>query len=395
MSIFENILNALSTIWSNKLRSSLTMLGIIIGVSSVVIMIAIGQGTQSSITASLESMGTNLLMVMPGGSMDMRAMMRGGGSGTLLMADYEFLENIEGLTGISPQVSANTQVVYGTTNTSATVYGVLPNYFELKNKELLSGSNLDETYENERKRVVLIDESMSEELFGAADPVSEKVYLDGTIFTIIGTIEGDDDAFYSPLSTVQLRLIGDKSLSMINVFVEEADDMDRVESEIETILLAKHDITSVEDADFSIANQADMLETMSEITQTLTLMLGGIAAISLIVGGIGVMNIMLVSVTERTREIGIRKAIGAHPNDILLQFLTESAILSLLGGIIGILISFTVTYLLTTYLSVATTISVPSVFLAFFFSALVGIVFGLLPARKAAKTQTIDALRFE
>lgn len=395
MNFLENISDSLRTIWSNKLRSGLTMLGIIIGVSSVVIMIAIGQGASSGVTERLQSMGTNLLMVSAGGSSDMRAMMRGGGSGSLEYSDYEALLDLEGIVGLAPQSSGNVQAIYGSTNTNVSIYGVLSDYFDLKDKELLSGNTLTEEYENQRKRVCVVDESVQEDLFEGADPVGEKIYLDGTIFTVIGLVEGDDGVAYMPLSTAQLRVLGSKDLGMISVFVENADDMDSVQAEIENILLAKHKITDADDADFSITNQADMLEAMSEITQMLTLMLGGIAAISLIVGGIGVMNIMLVSVTERTREIGIRKAIGAHRNNIMLQFLTESAILSIIGGIIGILISLGATYMLTSFFGISTSISIPSIAMAFIFSAFVGIIFGLLPARKAAMLNTIDALRFE
>jgi len=395
MNFFEGVIDALTTIWANKLRSGLTMLGIVIGVSSVVIMIAIGQGAQSGITEKLQSMGTNLLMVTGGGSSDMRATLRGGGSGKLEYSDYEALLELEGVTGIAPQISSNTQAIYGSTNTSVQIYGILPNYFELKDKEILSGTGLSQADQDERKRVCVIDETAQEDLFGAVDPIGKDIHLDGKIFTIIGVVEGEDGTIFTPLATAQLRLLGSKNINMISVFVTNAEDMDKVQSEIENILLAKHRITDENDADFSVTNQATMLEAMSAITQMLTLMLGGIAAISLIVGGIGVMNIMLVSVTERTREIGIRKAIGAHPNDIMIQFLTESSILSILGGVIGIIMSFIATYLLTSLIGVSTSISIPSIFFAFAFSAFVGIIFGLLPARKAALLETIDALRFE
>lgn len=396
MDIRENIVNSVSTIWANKLRSGLTMLGIIIGIASVIVMVAIGEGAQNSVTERLRSMGTNLLIVMPGGSSDIRSVMRGGGSGSLEDSDIDVIKSIDGVKGVSPEVSTSKQVIYGSVNSRVTLNGVVPEFVELKEKEMLYGSFFSDADDLARKKVAVIDESVLEDVFDNQDPLGEEIRIENSIFTVVGVIEGDDGYMYIPLSTAQIRVIGSKTVSKVNVFVEQEDEMEAVQAEIETALLADHNISDPDDADFSVVNQSDMLETMEEVTAIFSILLGGIAGISLLVGGIGVMNIMLVSVTERTREIGIRKAVGAHRKDILLQFLTESVVLSLLGGFLGILLSFLVVFIIGKLgTSLTAVISSSSIILACSFAIGTGVVFGILPAYKASYLKPIDALRFE
>lgn len=395
MDISENIINSFTSIWSNKLRSGLTMLGIIIGVSSVVVMIAIGTGAQQGITSRLQQMGTNVLFIIPGGGSDIRTIFRGGGSGTLKNSDFQALEGLEGIRGISPELSGNKQGVYKNKNTRIRLIGVRPDYFTLKEKELITGSFLTEDDGLRRNRNIVIDETVWEDLFDGINPVGEDIRIENNIFRVVGLIKGESGESFTPFSTAQLRVFGQKNVSQISVFANKADEMDSITANIEKILLAEHKISNAESADFSVINQTELLDTINDVTAIFTILLGGIAAISLLVGGIGVMNIMLVSVMERTREIGIRKAIGAHRNDILLQFLIESVILSLLGGTVGILLSFLVKHVIASSTQLQPVITTNSLFLAFGFSAGVGIFFGLLPAYKASKLKPIDALRFE
>jgi putative ABC transport system permease protein len=395
MDIFENIINSLTSIWSNKLRSGLTMLGIIIGVSSVVIMVAIGAGAQQGVTSRLQEMGTNVLFVTPGGGSDIRSLYRGGGSGTLKNSDYQALKDLQDVRGVAPEISASKQGVYGTSNTRIRLIGVLPDYFSLKDKELMVGSFLSEDDELERKKTIVIDETVWEDLFAGVNPVGKDIRMDNNIFRVVGLVKGENGEAFIPFSTAQLRVVGEKTVSQISVFAETAEVMEAVTAEIETILLTEHKIKDADSADFSVINQEELLDTINEVTAIFTILLGGIAAISLLVGGIGVMNIMLVSVTERTREIGIRKAIGAHRNDILFQFLIESTILSVLGGSLGISLSFAATRIIASLTELEPVITTSSVLLAFGFSAGVGIFFGLLPSYKASKLKPIEALRFE
>lgn len=395
MNISENIINSFTSIWSNKLRSGLTMLGIIIGVSSVVVMTAIGTGAQQGITSRLQQMGTNVLFVTPGGGSDIRTVFRGGGSGTLKNSDFQALESLDGVRGISPELSGNKQGVYKNNNTRIRLIGVQPDYFTLKDKELIAGSFLTEDHELKRNKNIVIDETIWEDLLGSINPIGEDIRMENSIFRVVGIVKGENGEGFIPFSTAQLRVFGQKNVSQISVFANEADEMDSVKANIEKILLAEHKITNADSADFSVINQTELLDTINDITAIFTILLGGIAAISLLVGGIGVMNIMLVSVMERTREIGIRKAIGAHRNEILLQFLIESVILSLLGGTVGILLSFGVKRIIASSTQLQPVVTTGSLLMAFGFSAGVGIFFGILPAYKASRLKPIDALRFE
>ncbi|MDD4318806.1 MAG: ABC transporter permease [Candidatus Peribacteraceae bacterium] len=409
MNFLENIRNALGAIGSNKMRSGLTMLGIIIGVSSVVLLVAIGQGAQRSVTSRIQNLGTNLLTVSPGSPNQTNVRFGGGGGGgsttALQMTDAEAIkEFVTGLSGIEPEMRSRFQVIYGSKNTNTTVVGTTEAYTAVRNAPLAYGSFITAEHVANVERVAVLGPTTLSTLFpDDPDPLGRDIRIGGNIFTVIGVMESkgqqgldnSDDMILVPVTSMQKRLTGAETLSSIAVSVAEASDMDRVQEMITAVLLNEHRITDVSKQDFTVLNQADAVETLNEVTSTFTLLLGGIAAISLLVGGIGVMNIMLVSVTERTREIGVRKAIGAKKRDILLQFLVEAVVLSVLGGLVGILFSAIGSWLVTLYASLDASIALSSVFLAFGFSVCVGVCFGMLPAWKAAKLRPIEALRYE
>ncbi|MDD5074403.1 MAG: ABC transporter permease [Candidatus Peribacteraceae bacterium] len=410
MNILENILNALGAIGSNKMRSALTMLGIIIGVASVVLMIAIGQGAQRSVTSRIQSLGTNLLSISPGSPNQTNVRFGGGGSGgaastSLNESDVAAIQEfVTGLNGIAPELRGRSQVIVGNLNASTSVVGTTPDYMTVRNAPLSYGNFITDDDITNVAEVAVLGQQVVTNLFpGETDVAGKDVRIGNNIFTVIGVLQSkgqqagqsQDDMIIIPLSTMQQRITGQDIVTSINVSVTDATAMDRVQQEITAVLLNAHRITDTAKQDFTVLNQADAVQTLNQVTQVFTLLLGGIAAISLLVGGIGVMNIMLVSVTERTREIGIRKAIGAKKRDIMTQFLVESTVLSFFGGAIGILISFGGSWIVKTYFSLDASILFSSVLLAFGFSVAVGIFFGMLPAWKAAKLRPIEALRYE
>ncbi len=408
MNILENIRNAFGAINSNKLRSSLTMLGIIIGVMSVVLMIAIGQGAQRSVTSRLSSLGTNLLTISPGSPSQTNVRFGGGGQGTtggLPNDDVSAIrEYVTGLNGISPELSSRMQAIVGALNMNANIQGATPDYLPVRNSEVAFGSFVSDENVERMEKVAVLGSQVASTLFpDEPNPLGRDIRIQNHIFTVIGVMETKgqsgfqnvDDMIFIPLSTMQMRVSGQNTVSTIGVSVLNQEDMAQKQAEITAVLLNEHGITDTADQDFTVQNQADAVETLNEVTGIFTLLLGGIAAISLLVGGIGVMNIMLVSVTERTREIGIRKAIGAKKRDILLQFLVESTVLSLMGGLLGILLSVVASWLVKTYASFDAAITFTPVMLAFLFSLGIGVFFGMLPAWKAAKLRPIQALRYE
>jgi len=407
MYFFENFSNSISTIVANKLRSSLTMLGIIIGVSSVIVMIAIGEGAQKGVTSRIEELGTNLLIITPGSQAQTNVRGSSGGNSSansLTNDDIKVLENLEGVAAVSPELSGNKQVIFKSNNASTTVTGVLPAYETVRNFKAEYGQFISDQNNENFDRVAVLGTDVVANLFEGEDPIGKDIRIENNIFTVIGVMEekgeqsfgrSANDVIFIPLSTAQIRVFGKSSISTIYVSAENADNMESMIQEINYALLKEHGISDIANADFTVLNQADAIETLNQVTQIFTLLLGGIAGISLLVGGIGVMNIMLVSVTERTREIGIRKAIGAKENDILLQFLTESTMLSVAGGAIGVLLSFLVVILVKSKMGMDTSITTNSILLAFIFSASVGIFFGALPAYKAGKLNPIEALRTE
>jgi len=392
---------------SNKSRSALTILGIVIGIGSVITMISIGQGASQSITSKVESLGTNLLVVMPGRQKSTGSVVRNamGSSQSLKLSDAKAIaENISDITAVAPTVSTRKQVRLKTANTNTSIYGIDPNYFSLKTIELANGSGITQAHIESNAKVAVLGPTVSDTLCGEdVDCTGQKIKIDSQEFTVVGITEAkggtgmgsSDDLIYIPLSTAQKYITGNEYLSNINVQVSDASFMDTVETSVQDLLLQRHKISDVDSADFSIMNQADMLSAMTSVTGTLTLLLGAIAGISLLVGGIGIMNMMLTTVTERTREIGLRKSLGANSHDISMQFLTESTALTFIGGIIGIMLGCIAAWLITKLSGTVTAITWTSIILSFGVSALIGIVFGYYPARRASKLNPIDALRYQ
>jgi putative ABC transport system permease protein len=400
MNIGRLVRHSSRSIFRNRVRSFLTSLGIIIGVGSVIIMVAVGQGSQAQIKKQIASMGTNLLMVMPP---------RGPGSANrLTRSDVTKLKTEASyLSAITGEVRAALKVVGGTTGEeywSTTIYGVEPDYLKIKQWNVTKGSFFTEKDLAERGKVAVLGSTVRTKLFDATDPIGQKVRIGATLFTIIGVLEDkgstgmgtdQDDIVMVPLDTALTRLSPSRYLDSIEMSVVREDLMTAAQSEVELILREAHRITNPANDDFDVMNQSQIIATASATSSALTTLLAAIAGVSLLVGGIGIMNIMLVSVTERTREIGLRMAVGAHRRDIMMQFLAEAVILSLMGGLVGILLAVGAAWALENWWHVAAIVQPAIIALAAGFAAVVGIFFGFYPARKAANLYPIDALRYE
>jgi len=405
VNFLESIRISLRALRANKLRSALTMLGMIIGVAAVIAMVGIGNGATASITSQVQGLGSNLLTISSGQSNTGGVRGGAGSSTTLTMTDVSKIQTDAAVKAVAPVSSTNSQVVIGSGNTSTTITGTTPDYAVIKNVSLTSGRFITKEDVDSSARVAVLGPTVITNLFGDANAsvIGKVIKVNNVPFQVIGVttatgstgFQSSDDMITAPISTVQARLIGKKTVRNILVSATSADQMQTAQDEITFALHKAHKIPTGKADDFTVQNQADTLATLAGITNTLTMLLGGIAGISLLVGGIGIMNIMLVSVTERTREIGIRKAIGAKGMDILLQFLIEAVVLSVLGGGIGIAIGYGGSSLAGKALKMSTSISMTSVLVAFGFSAAIGIIFGVFPARKAAAMDPIDALRYE
>ncbi len=402
--VAESLSMAVSSIFSNKLRSFLTMLGIIVGVSAVIAMIAIGQGAGAQITERISQLGANLLMVRPGAFRHGPARSAGGSRTSLNYEDAQAIaERCPSVAKVDAEYSRNAQVVFGNKNTNTSINGVTPNYPEVRNFPVEQGSFVTEEDNRFMRRVAVLGKTVVENLFGEEDPIGQYIKIKRSSFQVIGVMSekggsgwrDEDDIIFVPLKTAQKRLFGVDYVSTVNVEAKSEDVMDKASAEITSLLRERHRIRAGDEDDFNIMSQTEILSTVQETSNTFTMLLAGIAVVSLIVGGIGIMNIMFVSVTERTREIGIRKAIGAQRRDILSQFLIEAIIVSLAGGMIGVFSGILVSKLMSHFAGWQTVITPISVALSFSFALAVGLFFGFYPARKASLLNPIDALRYE
>jgi putative ABC transport system permease protein len=392
VNLVELLRLALSRLRTSRLRAALTMLGVIIGVASVVALVGVGQGTTSNITSRLASLGTNLLTISPS-----------GGASTLTLEDAAAIAKVDGVAAVAPELQTSASIRYGTKSTTSSVVGTNADYAQVRAYDVWQGSFLTAATVDRGVRVAVLGATTAEDLGLDATSLGATVTVNGLPFQVIGILQpkggagfnNPDDQVLVPLAAVSKYFVAGDTVRTIGVSVASDDRMTEVTDAITALLRNRHDLGATETADFSVFNQTQLLDAASSISATLTLLLGGIASISLIVGGIGIMNIMLVSVRERTREIGIRKAVGARGRDILLQFLIEALTLSLLGGLIGILVGLGVSALIGQLAGWGLQISASTIAAAVGFSLLVGVVFGVWPARQAARLDPITALRYE
>jgi putative ABC transport system permease protein len=402
MKIKDVLSETYGSLSANKARSGLTMLGIVIGIASVIAMVSIGNGAKASIQSSIEGLGSNLLTILPGVVQPGRGIVSSGrGSAqTLKNADVEVLQNIEGVGVVSPEDARRFQIVADGNNTNTTVTGGTADYAAVHNLTVSEGNFITEANDRSIGRQAVLGATVATDLFPEVDPLGKTIRINKVNFTVVGILaakggagfSGPDDMIIVPLTTMQKILSGDDYLSMIAVSVTDKNQMSTVKDLATEALLEKHHIS---EADFSIISQEDILGTLGTVIDTFTLFLAAIASISLLVGGIGIMNMMLTTVTERTKEIGLRKAIGAKRADINMQFLSEAVALTFIGGFIGVVLGWLICFAVTSTGLVKTQVSMSSVLLAFGVSAAIGIVFGYYPARRAGMLNPIDALRYE
>ncbi len=406
MKILNLLKIAYRSLTKNKLRVLLTMLGIIIGVASVIAMLAIGQGSKQNIQASMASLGINSVMIFPGSS-NMGGVRMGAGSySTLTQKDAEVIAaRCDFVTDVTPVVSKSSQIIAGNQNWHANVTGALSQYFSIRNLTIAQGNIYTTTDERTAAKVCVIGQTVSTNLFGAGNnPVGKYIRINSIPFKVIGLLavkgqntfgQDQDDVVIAPFATVMKRMLSTLYVNSILASATSEKDIDKVKDQVTTLLRIQHKLTPADQDDFTVRSQADIANTFESISNVLTILLACIASISLIVGGIGIMNIMLVSVTERTREIGIRMAVGAKSRDVLFQFIIESIFISVLGGIIGITLGVIISMLVGKFGGWPVVITPESIILSFAFSSAVGIFFGWYPARKASNLNPIDALRYE
>ena len=401
----EGFLMAWASLVANKMRSLLTMLGIIIGVAAVIALVSIGHGVRSQIQDSISSLGSNLLMVYPGAPRTPGVRPTADSQKTLKLEDFTTISHLQDVDMASPVSAGNSYVViYTNKNWTTSVNGVNNDFQYINNWTVKSGRFITASQVERRERVAVIGSTVATNLFGTEDPVGKDIRIKNNPYKVIGVLESkgsgsfgndQDDVIYIPYTTGMERLQGVNYLRMIYIKAKDGVDLDRLQTDVENILRVRHNIKNPELDDFNVRNMATIMATVEETTATMTLFLGAVAAISLVVGGIGIMNIMLVSVTERTREIGVRKALGATYRVIVMQFLIEAVVISLVGGAIGILVGIGASKLIGALTSMKTVIYMGPILLSFGFSMAIGLIFGLYPARKAAKLNPIDALHYE
>ena len=410
MTFLASIRIALRALRVNKLRSTLTMLGIIIGVAAVIVMISVGSGAQARVEDQIRTLGTNLVIVVPG-SVTSGGVRMGAGSRSSLTEDdsYAIQREVAAVQAAAPSLRGTGQVVAGTSNWSTAFYGVTPEYLEARNWVIAAGRGFEPAELTGAGKVALLGETVTSNLFGDADPIGQVIRIRKVPFTVIGVLErkgqsligqDQDDVILMPISTARVRVLGgwtarQRSVGMVSIKIRDGEDMKQAEEQIRSLLRQRHRLQPGQDDDFTLRNLSEVLQTQEQSSRIMTLLLAAIASVSLLVGGIGIMNIMLVSVTERTREIGLRMAVGARARDILTQFLVEAVTLALIGGALGILLGVGGSYLVGHLAEWRTELNAQAILLAAGFAAVVGVFFGFYPARKASRLLPIEALRYE
>lgn len=400
----ESFLMAWASLIANKMRSLLTMLGIIIGVAAVIALVSIGNGVKQDIEDSISSLGSNLLVVLPGAPRTPGARSSQGSMKSLKISDYEAIAKLEGVKAASPMTNGSYVVIYQNKNWTTSVAGVNSNFQDVNNWTMTSGRFFSDKNVQNRERVAVVGQTVVKNLFADEDPVGKEIRVKNIPFRVIGVLKSkgngtmgndQDDTVLIPYTTSMERVEGIDYLRRVYVVAKDDGGIDRLQADIENLLRVRHNIKDTNLDDFNIQNMKSIMETVAQTTGTFTLFLGAVAAISLVVGGIGIMNIMLVSVTERTREIGVRKALGATYSVIVTQFLIEAVVISLMGGFIGIAFGIGVSKVIGMVSGMSTIVSVPTIIMSFAFSMAIGLIFGIYPARKAAKLNPIDALHYE
>ena len=403
--IWEGFTMALTSLKDNKVRSLLTMLGIIIGVAAVITLVSIGMGVKERVESNLSSLGSNMIMVSPGNVSASGVRGAAGSNQTLTLKDAQAIEkSVDGVRAVAPIVNGSANMVVGNQNWISSMAGATPEYAIVQDRAVAEGSFITDRHLAGRERVAVLGQTVVENLFGESQAIGRTVRINDAPFRVIGILEekgqsgmgqDQDDTVIIPITTAQERMLGITHINRISIQGENTDVLAQIQADVTELLRQRHEITADKEDDFNVRNMTEMINAMNDTTTTITMLLGITAAISLLVGGIGIMNIMLVSVTERTREIGIRKSLGAKYNDIRNQFLIEASVICLVGGAIGIIFGIIASEVISALAGWNTYIAPWSILLSFGFSLAIGVFFGFYPARKAAKLDPIEALRYE